>query len=342
MKNEIITLRFNYSQFPDDISNQLKESTIIIQQSVKRTCQEIIIMGLELLKAKSLIEHGHFENWYQTEFQLSKQMANKFMNAALKYGKSKIILLFKPTILYELAAPSTSDEVRTEIEQKIQQGEDVTIKEIKDLKQQNKQKDNRIKELSQSMDKNDQFFKETLQEVQQENVDTLKQLSLENDQLREQINKLESRSLIPNKPRYEPVPIQPEENNGKHEKKIKELELIIADLNQEVLSAKEIKAQDDLNIVRKIKSDFETREQGYQAIIEDLKLKIQQACESPEIVNEPIYESDSDGDTDFLLFTKFLDRLENSNNYDEQMIAQLEDIKTRIDVYLDRMQVDIF
>ncbi len=56
---------------------------------MKRTGQEIVLIGLELLKAKELIEHGQFENWCSAEFKLSKPMANNFMRIAEMYGKSK-------------------------------------------------------------------------------------------------------------------------------------------------------------------------------------------------------------------------------------------------------------
>jgi hypothetical protein len=47
----------------------------------------------------------------------------RLMLVAERYGKSNIMLHLPPTALYELAAPSTPDEVRDQIESRAGAGE---------------------------------------------------------------------------------------------------------------------------------------------------------------------------------------------------------------------------
>lgn len=66
---------------------------------------------------------------------MTDQTARRFMNVGEVYGgKSNIMLDLKPIVLYELAAPSTPDDVRELIEQKVSTGESVSLAEVKQLK----------------------------------------------------------------------------------------------------------------------------------------------------------------------------------------------------------------
>lgn len=56
------------------------------------------------------------------------------MSVARRFGKSATVADLSPRILYELAAPSTSDEVAAKIEAKAEAGVKVSLEEVKALK----------------------------------------------------------------------------------------------------------------------------------------------------------------------------------------------------------------
>lgn len=60
---------------------------------------------------------GAFLPWIDAEFGMKPTLASHFMNVANTYGdKLSIVENINPTALYELAAPSTPEPVRQQIE----------------------------------------------------------------------------------------------------------------------------------------------------------------------------------------------------------------------------------
>lgn len=56
------------------------------------------------------------------------------MNVSMKFGKNQIIWNLKPTILYQLSAPSTPEEVVTQAVDKSESGEKVTVADVQKWK----------------------------------------------------------------------------------------------------------------------------------------------------------------------------------------------------------------
>ena len=85
-----------------------REAEQRIKLRLRRSAEDIIAIGLDLVEAKTTIGHGNFLPWIEAEFQMSDQTARRFMDVARVYaGKSNIVLNLDPTALYELAAPKT-------------------------------------------------------------------------------------------------------------------------------------------------------------------------------------------------------------------------------------------
>ncbi|MHC5722670.1 MAG: DUF3102 domain-containing protein, partial [Nostoc sp.] len=86
---------------------------------LKRSAMDIYCIGLNLLEAQNIIEHGEFLPWLQQEFKMGKTSAYEFINVA-KAFESKIPIIgnlinnITPTALYKLAAPSTCQAARDE------------------------------------------------------------------------------------------------------------------------------------------------------------------------------------------------------------------------------------
>lgn len=80
---------------------------------LKQTAQGVWSMGKLLCEAKELLPHGSFGNWIDAEFGLSSDTAQNFMRVFLAFEKPNFsVFAVAPSVLYELAKPSVSDETR--------------------------------------------------------------------------------------------------------------------------------------------------------------------------------------------------------------------------------------
>lgn len=86
---------------------------------------------------KDQLPHGYFLPWIESEFGMGQSTAKRFIQCFEAYGnKTPKLGDLTPSVLYELSAPSTPEPVREEIESRAASGESVTVKEVKELKQQ--------------------------------------------------------------------------------------------------------------------------------------------------------------------------------------------------------------
>ncbi len=133
MTNEITP--FNYEGLPEREAREIREAAFEIRGLLKRSAQDIVTIGQKLTETKAKLKHGEFIPWIEAEFKMTDQTARNFMRVAERFsGKSKMILDLPPTALYELAAPSTPEPVRAQVEARVEAGEDVTAAEIRRLK----------------------------------------------------------------------------------------------------------------------------------------------------------------------------------------------------------------
>jgi len=68
-------------------------------------------IGTELLHAKTLLPHGEFSNWVETQLGIRIRTAQRFMSVARLASESDTLTHFPAGVLYELAAPSTPKEI---------------------------------------------------------------------------------------------------------------------------------------------------------------------------------------------------------------------------------------
>lgn len=138
---------FNYAALAPELQIEVKAATERIKLRMKRTAEDIIEIGKDLIAVKARLPHGQFLPWIAAEFEMSDQTAQNFMNVATRFPQIPNNLEFKPTILYLLAAPSTPEEVVEKAVEKAEQGEPLTLKEIKELKSQLAAKDSQVQKL---------------------------------------------------------------------------------------------------------------------------------------------------------------------------------------------------
>ena len=79
---------------------------------LKRSAEDIIAIGQDLIAAKEQLAHGQFQPWVSAEFEMSQPTALNFMRVAERFGDKFVnITNISATVLYALAAPSTPDAV---------------------------------------------------------------------------------------------------------------------------------------------------------------------------------------------------------------------------------------
>lgn len=128
-------MSFNYDLVAAPIAIQAREAAERIKLRLRRSAEDIIEIGRDLVAVQGSIGHGNFLPWIEAEFGMSKTTAYKFMDVAKVYGgKLPPSGNFDLSALYELAAPKTPLEVREEIERMIEAGEVVTKATVANLK----------------------------------------------------------------------------------------------------------------------------------------------------------------------------------------------------------------
>jgi DNA polymerase III alpha subunit (gram-positive type) len=126
---------FDYLALHPNLRVEVKAASERIKVRMKRTAEDIIEIGKDLKLVKEKLPHGQFLPWINSEFEMDQKTAFNFMSVAEKFGdKLGNFPNFKPSILYQLSAPSTPDEVVEQVMEKAEAGEKVTLKEVKALK----------------------------------------------------------------------------------------------------------------------------------------------------------------------------------------------------------------
>lgn len=145
---------FDYAGIPAETVTEVRAAAERIRVRMKRTAEDIIAIGLDLIAVKEKLSHGAFLPWIETEFGMSENAARNFMRVATRYGsKSANIADLTPSVLYELAAPSTPEPVRQIVEQKAEAGESVSVEEVKQLKREMADKDAAAKRAEREAEK---------------------------------------------------------------------------------------------------------------------------------------------------------------------------------------------
>ncbi len=110
----------------------LSANAAIIRNLGKRVVGDIIEIGRRLADCKKIAGHGNWLPWLEREFGWSDKTAERYMQvAALKFDNLSNIDL-PVSSLYLLAAPSTPDEVRDEVIDRVKSGEKVSHEKVKE------------------------------------------------------------------------------------------------------------------------------------------------------------------------------------------------------------------
>lgn len=106
---------FDYAGLDEPTRAFVQDKAQRIHARLKRTAEDIIAIGQDLIEVKSRLGHGNYECWLKSEFEMSLWTANKFVQVAVRFKSVKFTDL-PVSVLYELAAPSTPETVIQMIE----------------------------------------------------------------------------------------------------------------------------------------------------------------------------------------------------------------------------------
>jgi cell division protein FtsB len=85
---------------------------------LKRTAEHILRIGQNLKVVKEKLPHGQFLLWIEAEFEMSRWTARNFIRVADKLeDKWRNFHHLPVSVLYELAAPSTSEDILAQVQQ---------------------------------------------------------------------------------------------------------------------------------------------------------------------------------------------------------------------------------
>jgi paraquat-inducible protein B len=95
---------FAYSDLDMETRAFVLEATRAIEADLKRTAEGAIQIGTQLLAVKQRLPHGQFMAWVQSEFGMSRQTCQNFMNVTRAFGdKLPTVGHLSLKVLYELA-----------------------------------------------------------------------------------------------------------------------------------------------------------------------------------------------------------------------------------------------
>jgi hypothetical protein len=140
---EIAPTSFDYGQLDGATWKIVQDATNEIRRLGQQTAENVIAIGRQLTEVKARLDHGQFGQWLAAEFAWSERTAQRFMQAHEVFERnpspvSGLIRYLDPTAIYDLSAPSTPEDARTEVLTKVEQGEKVTPKAVKAIVQRHK------------------------------------------------------------------------------------------------------------------------------------------------------------------------------------------------------------
>lgn len=132
----VVQGKYDYAPLDAAVAQQVQTAAHRIRLLVKKTLEDLITVGQELLAVKAALPHGGFVPWLRAEFGWTERTVRHFMAVAQRFGpKTEIIsdLRIQPTAAYLLAAPSVPEEVCAAAIRRAESGEKITVSVAKEM-----------------------------------------------------------------------------------------------------------------------------------------------------------------------------------------------------------------
>ncbi len=109
---------FSYEHLDEQTRQFVEQKAHETHGLLKKTAESVLLIGQNLRSVKERLPHGQFLSWIEAEFGMSRWTAQHFMQVTDKledkWGKFHHLPV---SVLYELASPSTSEEVIEQVAQ---------------------------------------------------------------------------------------------------------------------------------------------------------------------------------------------------------------------------------
>jgi len=120
-------LPFDYAVLDAGRARSVRVSAERIRQLMKRSLDDVLEIGAELISVKRALPHGQFGPWLHSEFGWKERSARNFMNVAERFKSARVAdLELDVTAAYLLAAPSTPECARSLALERAESGEHIT------------------------------------------------------------------------------------------------------------------------------------------------------------------------------------------------------------------------
>ena len=127
-----------------------------IKHYLNQISQNVIEIGKRLIQAKSFVQHGHWQQWLQNNFQLSQNTAGRFMQVAERFSNSATSQSLNQSQMIALLSLPDAEETKKFIEQKATEGTPVENMSVKTLRNEIKQWKSSREELDTNQHAEDQ------------------------------------------------------------------------------------------------------------------------------------------------------------------------------------------
>jgi hypothetical protein len=129
-----VVVGFNYDLLEGKIAEQARSTAERIRGRLRKTLEDLIEVGGDLLEVKEALPHGQFGAWLKAEFGWSERTAQNFMSVAERFKSAKFAELpIQPSAAYMLAAPAVPDEARQVAVEKAEAGEEITVATAREI-----------------------------------------------------------------------------------------------------------------------------------------------------------------------------------------------------------------
>lgn len=125
--------RFDYGELLPEVASEVRSAAERINHRMKRTAEDVIEIGKELIAAKERLGHGYYLNWVRCEFDMSRVTASRFTTIAEAFGdKCFNVKHLSFSVLHALA--SAPEEIQEKVIEQSQNGESPTAKDVEAMK----------------------------------------------------------------------------------------------------------------------------------------------------------------------------------------------------------------
>jgi hypothetical protein len=104
-------ISFDYDTVGLDIATKLKAHAESIRARIRKSTEDIIEIGRDLLAAKEHVKRGQFDSWVEHQVGIPRRTAYAYIRVARLYEKSATVALLPLATVHRLAAPSAPPTV---------------------------------------------------------------------------------------------------------------------------------------------------------------------------------------------------------------------------------------